>query len=171
MSNDSYHVFETDMGWVAALASQKGLLGTSLPRSSPEEALAEIGAGLKEAVKTPERFRDLTGRLRAYFAGNKVSFPDELDLLSATPFQQKVWQAARRIPCGETRSYKWLAMEAGKPGAARAAGQAMAKNRLPIIIPCHRVIGSDGGIGGFSGGISLKKRLLQLEAQATSPLR
>jgi len=159
-----YHVFKTDMGWVAVLASVKGLVGISLPRSTPEEALRETSTDIKTAVNSPEIFKDITERLKAYFAGQKVSFPDKLDLSSASPFQQKVCQAARRIPYGETRSYKWLAMQAGKPAAARAAGQAMAKNRLPIIVPCHRVISSNGGIGGFSGGIEVKKRLLQLEA-------
>jgi len=164
-----YHVFSTDMGWVALLASEKGLVGTSLPHSSAEGALAEIGANTRDAVSSPERFEDLAERLKAYFAGRKVSFPDELDLSFATPFQQQVWQAARSIPYGATRSYKWLAAKIDKPGAARAVGQAMAKNRLPIIVPCHRVIASDGGIGGFSGGIDIKKRLLQLEASDNPP--
>ena len=158
-----YTIFNTDMGWVAVLASQKGLVGISLPRSTAEAALGEIGTGVKEAVNSPARFVDLSSRLRAYFAGKKVSFADKLDLSTATPFQQKVWQAARRIAYGETRSYGWLAQSSGKPGAARAVGQAMAKNRLPVIVPCHRVTGSSG-IGGFSGGVYLKKRLLQLEA-------
>jgi len=158
-----YHIFKTNMGWVAVLASAKGLVGTSLPWSTAEGALGEIGADIKTAVNSPEKFKDLAGRLKAYFAGRKVSFPDGLDISSATPFQQKVWQTARCIPYGETRSYGWLAAETGKPKAARAAGQAMARNRLPIVIPCHRVTGSNG-IGGFSGGIDIKKRLLQLEA-------
>ncbi len=158
-----YHVFKTNMGWVAVLASEKGLVSVSLPHSLPEEALAEIGAAIKNAVKSPEKLRGIAARLKAYFAGENISFPDELDLSSAAPFHQKTWQAARNIPYGETRSYKWLAAEAGNPAAARAAGQAMAKNRLPIIVPCHRVISSNGGIGGFSGGIEAKIRLLQLE--------
>ena len=166
-----YTVFSTKMGWVAVLASGKGLVSTSLPHSSLEGALAEIGDGIKDTANHPQRFKDITKRLRAYFAGQPVSFPDEVDYTSVPPFRQKVWQAARRIPYGETRSYKWLAEQAGKPGAARAAGQAMAKNRLPVIVPCHRVIGSGGDIGGFSGGIDIKKRLLQLETKAISPRR
>lgn len=158
-----YIVFNTDMGWVAVLTSQKGLVSISLPRSTTEEALGEIGADIKDANNSPAGFGDLTIRLKAYFAGEKASFPDELDFSTATPFQQKVWQAARRIAYGETRSYGWLAQSIGQPGAARAVGQAMAKNRLPIIVPCHRVTDSSD-IGGFSGGVYLKKRLLQLEA-------
>ena len=161
-----YYVFNTYMGWVAVIASKKGLVGTSLPRSTAEGALGETGTGVKEAVNSPARFEDLTRRLKAYFAGKKVSFPDELDLSMATPFQQNVWQAARLIPYGESRSYGWLAQSAGRPGAARAVGQAMAKNRLPVVVPCHRVTSSDGSIGGFSGGIEIKKRLLRLEASA-----
>ena len=161
-----YHVFSTDMGWVAVLASEKGLVSTSLPHSSAEEALAEIGNAVKDATNSPRRLKGITRRLRDYFGGKKVSFPERLNLSSITPFRQRVWQAARRIPYGETRSYKWLAEQAGKPGAARAVGQAMAKNRLPVIVPCHRVISSGGGIGGFNGGIDVKKRLLKLETGA-----
>ncbi|MFC1846779.1 methylated-DNA--[protein]-cysteine S-methyltransferase [Chloroflexota bacterium] len=160
-----YYVFNTDMGWVAVLASKKGLVSTSLPWSTAEGALGEIGGGIGDAVNSPERFEDLTKRLKAYFAGQKVFFPDELDLSTATPFHRKVCQAARNIPYGETRSYSWLSAEAGSPKAARAVGQVMARNRLPIIVPCHRVIGSYD-IGGFSGGIEIKKRLLRLEASA-----
>ena len=163
-----YHVFKTEMGWVALLASEKGLIATSLTYPSAEGALEEIGEAVKGAVNSPARFRDLSRRLKDYFAGQPVSFPDEVDYTSVPPFYRKAWQAARSIPYGETRSYKWLAEAAGSPLAARAAGQAMAKNRLPIIVPCHRVTGSNG-IGGFSGGISVKKRLLQLEAEAISP--
>jgi len=77
-----------------------------------------------------------------------------------------VWQATRLIPYGETRSYLWVAVQIGKPGAARAVGQALGRNPLPVIIPCHRVIASDGGLGGFTGGLVMKRRLLELETSA-----
>jgi methylated-DNA-[protein]-cysteine S-methyltransferase len=102
-------------------------------------------------------------RLRAYFAGHRADFPDRLDLSTATTFQRKAWEATRLIPYGETRSYKWVAEQIETPASARAAGQALGRNPLPIIIPCHRVLASNGGLGGFSGGLEMKKRLLRLE--------
>ena len=90
-----------------------------------------------------------------------------LDLSGVTPFFSAAWNACRSIPPGETRSYAWLAAEAGSPLAMRAAGQAMARNRFSLIIPCHRVIASDGGLGGYGGGgLGVKARLLQMELGA-----
>ena len=105
-------------------------------------------------------------RLKTYFSGYKVTFPDKLDLSGATPFQRKVWEITTIIPYGETRSYAWVAEQMGKSGAARAVGQALGTNPLPIIIPCHRVIASDGKLCGFGGGVERKRYLLSLEASA-----
>ncbi|MBN1692717.1 MAG: MGMT family protein [Dehalococcoidales bacterium] len=95
--------------------------------------------------------------------GQRVDFPDKLDLQGATDFQRKVWEATKQIPYGQTRSYEWVAKQVGKPGAARAVGQALGKNPLPVVVPCHRVITCDGKSGGFGGGLAMKKRLLALE--------
>lgn len=162
-----YHVFKTNEGWVAVLGSAKGLVSIALPRISAQAALESLCGDTEQATQSPERFRDFAERLQKYFSGYRVSFPDELDLSSATPFQREVWQAAKQIAYGEVRSYGWLAEKIGKPGAARAVGQALSKNPLPIIVPCHRVIGSDGSLGGFSDGLEMKRHLLHLEA-ATS---
>jgi len=110
-------------------------------------------------------------RLKAYFSGHRVAFQDKRDLSLATPFQREVWQVTKLIPYGETRSYRWLAEQMGKPKAVRAVGQALAQNRLPIIIPCHRVVKSDGKPGGFSGGVEMKRRLLRLEGITNLPQR
>ncbi len=83
--------------------------------------------------------------------------------MKGTPFQKKVWRTVKTIPCGQTRSYKWVAERIGNPQAFRAVGQALKKNPLPGIIPCHRVIRSDGKLGGFSKGWKEKKRLLESE--------
>jgi len=103
-------------------------------------------------------------RLRIYFSGHRATFPDELDLSRATPFQREVWEITRLIPYGKTRSYSWVAEQVKKPKAARAVGQAMSRNPLPIIIPCHRVLNIDGKLGGFGGGLEMKRHLLDLEA-------
>jgi methylated-DNA-[protein]-cysteine S-methyltransferase len=162
-----YAVFNTNMGWVAILDSERGLVRVTLPQHLAQEAFKSLGEMANKATLSSDRFKKLIKHLKAYFSGHKVSFPDELDLSSATPFQQEVWQITRLIPYGETRSYSWLAKKIGKPGAARAIGQALSRNPLPIIIPCHRVIGSNGKLGGFTGGLEIKKRLLHLEAAAT----
>jgi methylated-DNA-[protein]-cysteine S-methyltransferase len=166
-----YIVFETILGWVAVLGSTRGLVSISLPCGSSQEALEVLGEAIIHAHFAPDRFRDLSQRLKDYLNGYTIAFPDKLDLSPATPFQQKVWRAARMIAYGETRSYRWLAEKIGQPGAARATGQALSRNPLPIIIPCHRVIGNDGGLGGFSGGIEMKRRLLHLEGAPISHQR
>jgi len=105
-------------------------------------------------------------RLKGYFSGSRVTFTDELDLSHATHFQREVWETTRLIPYGETRNYAWIAEQIEKPQAARAVGQALSKNPLPIIVPCHRVVASDGKLSGFSGGVEMKQHLLSLEAEA-----
>ncbi|MFH1662508.1 MAG: methylated-DNA--[protein]-cysteine S-methyltransferase [Chloroflexota bacterium] len=162
-----YITFKTDMGWVGILASSRGLLGTTLPRRSAQEARQQLGDSLNQATWAPCLFDDLTERLKAYFSGRKVAFPDGLDLSGATLFQREVWEATRLIPYGETRSYLWAANQINRPRAARAVGQALGRNPLPIIVPCHRVVASDGRLSGFSGGVEMKRYLLWLEASAS----
>ena len=84
-------------------------------------------------------------------------------LYGGTPFQRRVWKAIASIPWGEVRSYAWVARKAGKPKAVRAAAAACGANPVPVVVPCHRVVASDGSIGGFSPGIAIKKKLLKLE--------
>ena len=106
-----------------------------------------------------------------YFAGTRVSFDVPL-VLRGSAFQQRVWSELRRIPFAEVRTYAQIAKAIGRPTAARAVGRANATNRIPIIIPCHRVIGADGSLTGFGGGLGLKARLLSFEAAqgASGPL-
>ncbi len=163
-----YITFNTDMGWVGILASAKGLLDTTLPQRSAQEAHQLLGESINQASWSPRLFDDLMERLKVYFSGGKAAFPDELDLSGATPFQREVWEATRLIPYGETRSYLWVAEQIKKPGAARAVGQALGRNPLAIIVPCHRVVASDGGLGGFGGGVEMKQDLLHLEAGTSS---
>ncbi len=156
--------FSTEMGWVAMLASSKGMLAVTLPQNSDDEARWMLGSRADGAVLSPVRFANSMERFRAYYRGREVNFPEELDLSGATPFRRAVWEKTRLIPYGETRSYLWLARQIGKPEAVRAVGQALGRNPLPVIVPCHRVVASDGSLGGFTGGLELKKRLLQLES-------
>ncbi len=161
-----YITFTSNMGWVGILASTKGLLGTTLPQRSAQEARQLLGDSVEQAIWSPHLFDDLVERLKIYFSGHKAAFSDELDLSEATPFQSEVWEVTRLIPYGESRSYRWVAQQIRKPRAVRAVGQALGRNPLPIIIPCHRVVASGGKLGGFSGGLEMKRYLLWLEASA-----
>ncbi|MCK4368339.1 MAG: MGMT family protein [Dehalococcoidales bacterium] len=159
-----YLIFNTDIGWVGVLGSNSGLLRTTLPQPSAQEAEQLLGDRVKDATRSDNFFHDLMKRLRTCFAGQRATFPDELDFSPATAFQREVWQLTRLIPYGETRSYSWVAEQLGKAGAVRAVGQALARNPLPIIVPCHRVVASDGKLGGYSGGVDMKRHLLHREA-------
>ena len=152
------------MGWVGVLGSDKGLLRVSLPQPSASEALKALGGMVKGAARAPGRLEGAARRLKLYFGGHRTAFPDKIDISLGTPFQQEVWRQTRLIPYAEIRSYRDLAGQTGRPGAARAVGRALAKNPLPVVIPCHRVVTSSGRLGGFSGGRGLKRQLLDLEA-------
>ncbi len=159
-------IFDTKGGWVGILGSSPGLVSVTLPQRSPEEARRRLGERLGQVADSPRSFEDLVQRLCLYFQGRRVSFPDKLDLSEASAFEREVWVAARLIPYGETRSYGWVAGHIKRPGAARAVGQALGRNPFPIVVPCHRVIASDGGLGGFGGGLDMKRYLLSLEGAA-----
>ena len=145
------------------MGSTAGLVSITLPHSSTQEINRLLGDIISHARWSPHLFQDLMERLRAYFSGHQANFPDGLDLSGATDFQREVWEAARLIPYGETRSYRWVAEQIKKPKALRAVGQALGRNPLPVIVPCHRVLASNGQLGGFTGGIDMKRRLLNLE--------
>jgi len=101
--------------------------------------------------------------LMAYFSGKSKKFGQKIKFLKGTEFQKKVWITLLKIPYGEVRSYKWMAEAVGSPRSARAVGNALNKNPLPVILPCHRIIAADGSIGGFGCGIEVKKKLLFIE--------
>jgi len=166
----SYHLFQLPIGWVALLGRQGRLRQLSL-KPTPQEALDELGSNLEYASNDPASFQETQSRLEQYAQGDTAALDEiELDLAGAPPFFSAAWAACRRIPVGETRSYAWLAAEAGSPLAVRAAGQAMARNRFPLIIPCHRVIASDGDLRGYgAGGLKVKAELLDFERAKASP--
>lgn len=101
--------------------------------------------------------------LKEYFENGREEFTQQIGFTKGTEFDKKVWLSLKEIPYGDTRTYKWLAEKIGKPNAFRAVGQALSRNPIPILLPCHRVIESDGSIGGYSSGIYIKRRLLEIE--------
>ncbi len=169
VGNLSYTIFSTSWGWVGALGSTAGLCCLLLPQPSLEAAQRYFNKWWPEAIPDPYPFNSLSSRVRRYLRGERADFHDKLDLAEATPFQRTVWGIARSILYGETRSYGWVAQQMGKPQAARAVGQALAENPLPLIIPCHRVVCADGEVGGYTEGPEIKRRLLDLEASRASP--
>lgn len=141
--------------------------GTSLSRISFPEG-SKVFAPDPLWVRDDDAFKDVQQQLLEYFAGERREFTVELDV-QGTSFQQRVLEALRGIPYGETRSYKQVAERIGTPLAVRAVGAANGSNPIPLIIPCHRVIGSNGKLTGFGGGLPVKKYLLDLE-QGRRPL-
>jgi methylated-DNA-[protein]-cysteine S-methyltransferase len=164
-------VFPTELGWMAIGWTGGKLKGFTLGHPSAAAAHAALGEMSAPDSDPPPFVRGLAERIQAFAAGGKDDFRDvPLDLSHLTDFQRRVVEQCRRIHAGQTMSYGELAAKAGYPGAARAVGSTMARNRFPIVVPCHRVVAAGGAIGGFSApsGISLKQRLLTLEG-AISP--
>jgi O-6-methylguanine DNA methyltransferase len=160
-----YEIIETNWGPFVCVTTERGLKATLPPRvrAAPiEQEVAQRWPGANPGRSCDTR---LHKQIRDYFKGRPVAFDVMLDLSDVTEFRRRVLEACRRIPYGQTASYADLARAAGRPNAMRAAGSAMAHNPLPLIVPCHRVIRSDGTLGGFSSpdGVAMKRRLLQLE--------
>ena len=102
--------------------------------------------------------------LQLYLEGRLTRFTGRLDLSGTTAFSRKVWRVTRKIPFGQVRTYAWVAEKVGEPQSVRAVGRALGRNPVPIFVPCHRVVGSGGWLGGFSAGLSIKRWLLALES-------
>ncbi len=164
MTGYKYHLYQVTPGWIGLLGTERGLSRLSL-KPTPQEALEELGPNVEEAIPDAAAFNKERSCLDRYFQGDVNALNGiELDLEEGPPFFAAAWAACRQIPPGETRSYAWLAAAAGRPSAARAAGQAMARNRLVLIIPCHRVVGSNGDLHGYgAGGLKVKAQLLEME--------
>lgn len=171
-------VFETSFGWCSAVECNDSIIRITLP-SSREEANAEIDKLQCVRVETSSN-RVLNGAcdaIRMYLAGesSELDFPVDIKCVAleaadlaggyrkSTPFQRDVWNATRNVDPGTVKTYGDLARAVGRPRTARAVGNALAKNPLPLIVPCHRIIASNGCVGGFGGGLELKMRLLELE--------
>jgi len=160
----NYDFFQTDLGWIGVVGSEKGISRVILPLESKRLLLDRIASyGCRLENHGSDYLSDVVNRLNRYLNGQSVEFKDKLDLDGASDFERAVWRVVRSISRGQTRSYTWVAKELGLPKAARAVGQAVGRNHVPIIVPCHRVIREDGSLGGFGGGLKLKRYLLHLE--------
>jgi methylated-DNA-[protein]-cysteine S-methyltransferase len=146
-----YDKYESPVGVLYLTFSGKYLTAVSF--SKPADIAYKKGGVPKSFLK----------EMASYFNGTNSEFTPEIKFLSGTDFERKVWDCLKRIPYGETRTYGWVAEKAGNPAATRAVGRALSKNPVAIVLPCHRVIESDGSTGGYSSGVNIKIRLLELE--------
>jgi methylated-DNA-[protein]-cysteine S-methyltransferase len=172
-------IFQSDWGWVGLVATERGVAAVVLPmptRRAVERALRPALNGSSApthpsgAPSGRRNSQSASGHLKLariavlrYLQGKARSFNLPLDLDGQPSFRVKVWKVLQGIPYGRVRSYGWVARKVGKPRAARAIGGACGANPVPLLVPCHRVIAGDGSLGGFSGGVGVKKRLLKLE--------
>lgn len=144
-----FDIFESPIATIYLVFSGRYLTGISFNKKP------QIRRGTM-----PASFRK---ELRDYFIGKTKEFTQGAMFLEGTDFERSVWNALREAPYGETRTYKWLAEEIGNPKANRAVGRALSRNPIPIVFPCHRIVESSGSLGGYSAGINIKRRLLDLE--------
>ena len=160
------HVFRTQLGWIGLAWRGECLFRLTFANRAKQDALQEL-SGVRQKSELHAWQLGLAERLQRFSEGAKEDFSDvRVDLAHSTAFQQRVYRACRSIPWGSTMTYGALADLAGSPRAARAVGNVMANNRVPLIIPCHRVVATgENCIGGFSapGGVSTKSKLLALE--------
>lgn len=153
---------ETPIGVLHIVATPRGVAKLDFVSTRRRGAAPRRGTGTAAGRQARAHIAQAIRQIREYFSGRRQGFDLPLDL-EGTPNQQLVWQGLLEIPCGRTRSYGELARQVGLPRAARAVGAACGANPVPVIVPCHRVIGSDGGLHGYGGGLWRKEYLLKLE--------
>ncbi|MBN8868101.1 MAG: methylated-DNA--[protein]-cysteine S-methyltransferase [Solirubrobacterales bacterium] len=167
MGTFTHTAFDTSLGPVAIAATDDGVVRCNLPGSDPDALVEEVATrtGLSP-VEGGDLVDDAADQVIGFLEGGLREFDLELDWRLIGGFHRQVLQATATIPYGETASYGEVAALAGKPGAARSAGTALSRNPIALVVPCHRIIKSDGSIGGYGGGrsgVELKRRLLDLE--------
>ena len=174
-------VFETALGYFGFIKRERALLALTFGHTTASGARKVLARHSKQldallddhsvTVDMTNTSKELVARLQDFASGEPTDFSDlTIETPGVTNFQRRVIEACRAIPWGETMSYGELARRAGRPGAARAVGTVMSSNRLPLVVPCHRVVAANGGLGGYSApqGLAMKRRLLAAEKQAAA---
>jgi O-6-methylguanine DNA methyltransferase len=158
-------IFKSRWGWMGVSETTEGIDAVVLPKASRQAVRSELQAASAALLdgQVSSRLREARAQLTDYLAGTRSSFDLSLDLSRGTSFQQKVWRTLRRVSYGRLRSYQWVAIRVGGRQYARAVGNAVGANPMPIVIPCHRIVAQDASLGGFSGGLPTKRKLLILE--------
>lgn len=163
-----YTFYSSPLGLTGIAGSENGLARIVLALPDESHFLDYLKSTFQcEGVKSTDFFENVIKQLNLYFSGNLEGFDCPLDLSRGTSFQQKVWRQLTAIPYGDTISYRTLAETIDQPKAFRAVGNANGKNPLPLIIPCHRVIQENGSLGGYTGGLQIKRFLLDHEKKNT----
>ena len=156
--------YKSPIGWIDIIAEENRISSASFSKAEPSSA-----------PTFPPTLRVLTKTIKLldiYFAGGPIDFAEiSVQLAYGTEFQQQVWKTIQEIPHGEVRSYQWIADQIGRPKSVRAVGNAVGANPVSILIPCHRVIRSNGALGGYGGGLERKRQLLALEGQDIEKLK
>lgn len=158
-------IFVTPWGWMGISETKKGIDTIVLPKPSRSAVEAALRSSRDERIdqRISERLQAARTQVIEYLTRIRQSFDFPLDLSQGTSFQRLVWRMLQRVPYGKLRSYRWIAARVGGRQYARAVGNAVGANPVPIVVPCHRIVAHDGALGGFSGGLSVKRRLLTLE--------
>ena len=166
-------IFRSPWGWMGLAESPKGMQAIVLPKRSKRAVESELSTQTNGQCHqgTSPRLEAVRRQLLDYLAGERDTFDVPLDLSHGTSFQRQVWRTLQRVPYGKLRSYQWIALRVGGRQYARAVGNAVGANPLPIVIPCHRIVAHDASLGGFSGGLPMKRKLLSLEGTLTQLLR
>jgi methylated-DNA-[protein]-cysteine S-methyltransferase len=162
----AYATVDSPFGPLLLASTPRGLVRVNLPTYDPEETLEELAARISPRVlEAPTRLDDARRELDLYFEGKLTEFDLPIDWQLTDGFRKKVQRAIARIPYGQTRTYTDMARSAGNERAVRAAGTACGSNPIPIVVPCHRVLRTGGGLGGYGGGLPMKEALLDLEGR------
>ena len=169
MSIIKYFVLHSKLGWIGIIAKSEKIKEIVFP-GSRQYIIKRIKKNYQLSRQTPNGLKRIITSLGRYLNGKKETLLFNVDLNNYTPFEKKIYRALKKVTYGDVKTYGWLARQVGSPMAARAVGNALAKNRFPFIIPCHRIIRSNGSIGEFSagGGINLKRKLLEMESKGKS---
>jgi len=155
---------QDNVGWMGVATTSRGVATVVLPKRSRRAVEKELSHTTGPAnIEARRHLQIAETALLRYLAGDSQTLSLALDLPDSSSFRLKVWRTLQTIPYGRVRSYGWVARKLGQPRAARAVGAACGANPLPLVVPCHRVVAGDGSLGGFSGGLPVKKRLLRLE--------
>jgi methylated-DNA-[protein]-cysteine S-methyltransferase len=167
LADVAFAVLDSPLGPLVTASTARGLVWVSYGKDSLEPALEGLGAAVSPRIlELPSRLDRVRRQLDEYFEGRRRSFELEVDLRLVAGFRRRVLTATARIPYGAVATYRDMAARAGNAAAARAAGTALAHNPVPIVVPCHRVLRTGGGLGGYGGRLDRKRFLLDLEAAA-----
>jgi methylated-DNA-[protein]-cysteine S-methyltransferase len=164
LADVAYATADTPLGSLLVASTRRGLVRVAFPQERPDDILGDLAVRVSPRVlEAPERLDEVRRELEQYFERERRDFELRLDWRLSRGFRRRVLRNTARLPYGETATYAEMAARAGNPRAYRAAGSALGSNPIPVVVPCHRVVQTGGGLGGYGGGLDVKEYLLRLE--------